>query len=87
MLFKRMSISILITIVFLMAILNASVGCKTTSPIIIYEPPILDVSDDMTIRQYLYESQKWGIDISAYIKELLNQIEHKVPYVDLRRGK
>jgi hypothetical protein len=27
----------------------------------------------------------WGVDIVAYVKELINQIENKAPYIDLRK--
>jgi len=61
-------------------------SCKTIEPIIIYEVPVCDVSSDMTLESYLQNTAQWSVKIRAYIEELINQIIHKNPYVDLRLG-
>lgn len=60
------------------------VSCYTPpTPIIIYPKPDIDVSTDMTIQNYLHMSTKYAIDTEDYIDELINQIKHKVPYIEL----
>lgn len=54
------------------------------TPVIIRQIPQADVSSDMTIDEYMQSSTQWAVEITTYIKELINQIRHKVPYIDLR---
>ena len=72
----------------LVVILTISlISCYSTpTPIIIRSIPQADVSSDMTIDEYMRSSTQWAVEVTAYIKELINQIRHKVPYVDLRKG-
>ena len=44
------------------------------------------VYKDMSIDEYMNSSTQWAVEITAYVKELINQIKHKVPYIDLRKG-
>ena len=39
---------------------------------------------DMTVDEYMRSSTEWAVEITAYIKELINQITHKASYIDLR---
>lgn len=60
-------------------------GCYTApTPVIIRDIPRADVSADMTIEDYMQTSTTWAVQITAYVKELINQVIHKVPFVDLR---
>jgi hypothetical protein len=72
----------------LLAILltSALVGCYSApTPVIIRQIPQADVSSDMSIDEYMQSSTQWAVEVTAYIKELINQIRHKVPYIDLRK--
>lgn len=63
----------------------ALIGCYSApTPIIIRSIPQADVSSDMSIDEYMHSSTQWAVEITAYVKELINQIKHKVPYIDLR---
>lgn len=62
-------------------------SCRSITPVIIREPPKPNVQEGMTVEEYLYESTKYRIEVEAYIAELLSQIEHKVPFIDLRGAK
>lgn len=59
-------------------------SCKTLTPVIINEPPKIDIKDDMSEEELNYKIDSWAINIKAYIKELITQIKNKVPYIDLR---
>lgn len=59
-------------------------SCKSITPIVIKEPPRAEMREGMTVDEYLYESTRYKIEVEAYIAELLGQIKHKVPYIDLR---
>lgn len=59
-------------------------SCKSITPIVIKPPPEAEMREGMTVEEYLYESTKYRIEVEAYIAELLGQIKHKVPYIDLR---
>jgi hypothetical protein len=64
----------------------ALIGCYSApTPIIIRSIPQADVSSDMSIDEYMHSSTQWAVEITAYVKELINQIRHKVPYIDLRK--
>ncbi len=55
-------------------------------PIIINDIPTADLSDDMTIQEYMKTSTKLNIDLKTYIDELINQIKYKLKNViDLRK--
>ncbi len=70
---------------FIIILAAALIGCYSTpTPIIIRNIPQADVSADMTIDEYMQSSTQWAVVVTAYIKELINQIRHKVPYIDLR---
>lgn len=58
-------------------------SCHST-PIILRPIPTIDLSDDLTIHEYLNNSTVWGVEITAYIKELINQIKHKTNYIELK---
>lgn len=61
------------------------VSCYSApTPVIIRQIPQADVSSDMTVDEYMQSSTQWAVEITAYVKELINQIRHKVPYIDLR---
>lgn len=68
-------------IVFVLAVLPS---CKTITPVIIYDVPKADLSDDMSLDQYLRNTADWAVKARGYIEELLNQITHKVPFIDAR---
>lgn len=73
--------------IFVGIVMFALVSCYSTpTPIIIRQIPQADVSADMSIDEYMRSSTEWAVQITAYVKELINQIRHKVPYVDLRKG-
>jgi hypothetical protein len=70
---------------FTIVIAAALIGCYSApTPIIIRSIPTADVSSDMSIDEYMKSSTQWAVEVTAYIKELINQIRHKVPYIDLR---
>lgn len=70
---------------FIIILAAALIGCHSTpTPIIIRSIPQADVSSDMTVDEYMQSSTQWAVEVTAYIKELINQIRHKVPYIDLR---
>ncbi len=76
---KRLAIMLILTI--------SLIGCYSSpTPIIIRSIPQADVSSDMTVDEYMQSSTQWAVEITAYIKELINQIRHKVPYIDLRKN-
>lgn len=71
---------------FIIILAAALIGCYSApTPIIIRSIPQADVSADMTIDEYMHSSTQWAVEITAYIKELINQIVHKSPYIDLRK--
>ena len=73
--------------IFVGIVLFALVSCYSApTPVVIRQIPQADVSADMTIDEYMRSSTQWAVEVTAYIKELINQIKHKVPYVDLRKG-
>ena len=70
---------------FIIILAAALIGCYSApTPIIIRSIPQADVSSDMSIDEYMQSSTQWAVEVTAYIKELINQIKHKVPYIDLR---
>jgi hypothetical protein len=74
----------------LLAILltSALISCYSApTPIVIRQIPQADVSADMTIDEYMKSSTEWGVKITSYVKELINQIIHKANYIDLRSDK
>ena len=71
---------------FIIILAAAFIGCYSApTPIIIRQIPQADVSADMTVDEYMHSSTVWAVEVTAYIKELINQIRHKVPYIDLRK--
>lgn len=66
-------------------IILAITSCKTITPIIIRDVPEIEIQEDMTLEEYLVESQTWGVMIKTYVNELINQIIYKVPHTDLRK--
>lgn len=71
---------------FIIILAAALIGCYSApTPIVIRQIPQADVSADMTIDEYMQSSTQWAVEVTAYIKELINQILHKVPYIDLRK--
>lgn len=71
---------------FTIIIAAALIGCYSApTPVIIRQIPQADVSADMTIDEYMNSSTQWAVEITAYVKELINQIRHKVPCIDLRK--
>ena len=72
---------------FTIIIAAALISCYSApTPVIIRQIPQADVSSDMSIDEYMQISTQWAVEITAYVKELINQIRHKVPYIDLRKG-
>ena len=71
---------------FIIILAAALIGCYSApTPIIIRDIPTADVSDDMSVEEYMRSSTEWAVQITAYVKELINQIKHKSPYIDLRK--
>lgn len=71
---------------FIIILTLALIGCYSApTPIVIRQIPQADVSSDMSIDEYMQSSTQWAVEITAYIKELINQVRHKVPYIDLRK--
>ena len=67
-------------------ILFALISCQSSpTPIVIYQPPTLVINEDMSTDEVNKLVTTWGVDIVAYVKELINQIENKAPYIDLRK--
>lgn len=60
---------------------------SSPTPIIIYDIPTVDIRADMSTDEINKNVTTWGVKISSYLQELLNQITHKVPYIDLRKDK
>jgi hypothetical protein len=61
-------------------------SCKTCeSAIIIRDIPIVDVSDDMTVHEYMQATSAAIIDYRAYILDLIVQIQANHKYIDLRK--
>jgi hypothetical protein len=52
---------------------------------VIYEVPVADLSTDMTIESYMRETTLWAIEIQAWVDEMINQVVHSVPHVDMRK--
>lgn len=71
-------------VIFIGIILILSSCVSSPSPIVIYKMPTIDISDDITIEQYLHSSTEYGINMTNYTLELINQIINKVPYIDCR---
>lgn len=69
-------------IIFIIGTCSSCYSAPT--PIVIRRIPQADVSADMTIDEYMHSSTQWAVEITSYIKELINQIKHKVPFIDLR---
>lgn len=68
-----------------LGLLFTYVGCYSApTPIIIRPLPelTLDVTND---EAYIRESSKMVVKLGAYIEEMINQIQHKVPHIDLRK--
>lgn len=73
---------------FIFIIFLLILSCQSTpTPVIIYRVPKPELTDDMSIEEYLRESTSYVIKLRSYIDELINQIIHKVPYIDLREEK
>jgi len=67
-------------------VLGTLISCQSSpTPIVIYQPPTLVISEDMSTDEVNKLVTTWGVDIVAYVKELINQIENKAPYLDLRK--
>lgn len=72
---------------FIIILAAALISCYSApTPVIIRQIPQADVSSDMSVDEYMQSSTSWAVEITAYIKELINQIRHKVPYIDLRKS-
>lgn len=72
--------------IFTYALIALLISCQSSpTPIVIYQPPTLVISEDMSTDEVNKLVTTWGVDIVAYVKELINQIENKVPYIDLRK--
>jgi len=72
---------------FIIILATALISCYSApTPVVIRQMPQADVSADMTIDEYMQSSTQWAVEITAYVKELINQIVHKSPYIDLREG-
>lgn len=70
---------------FIVILTAALISCYSApTPVIIRQIPQADVSSDMSIDEYMQSSTQWAVEITAYVRELINQIKHKVPYIDLR---
>jgi len=73
---------------FLLSVIMFCLSCASApSPILIYDIPKADVSDDMTVEDYVKVSTEYAVNMKSYIDELINQILHKANYIDLRKGK
>ena len=69
-------------------LLLTTLSCQTTkpieyTPIIIWNEPVLDISDDSDIEQDFETLTIWAIKIKAYVDELINQIKNKAPYFEV----
>lgn len=72
--------------IFTYALIAFFISCQSSpTPIVIYQPPTLVISEDMSTDEVNKLVTTWGVDIVAYVKELINQIENKAPYIDLRK--
>lgn len=70
---------------FIIILTSALIGCYSApTPIVIRQIPQADVSSDMSVEEYMRSSTEWAVEITAYVRELINQIRYKVPYIDLR---
>lgn len=68
------------------SVLGTLISCQSSpTPIVIYQPPTLVISEDMSADEVTKLVTTWGVDIVTYVKELINQIENKAPYIDLRK--
>lgn len=75
----------LIIIILILTLILSCVTIKPNNdPVIIREIPTVDVTDDMTLEAYLYNTTKFQIDIVAYVKELIAQIKLKCQNIDIR---
>jgi len=71
---------------YALIVLGTLISCQSSpTPIVIYQPPTLVISEDMSTDEVNKLVTTWGVDIVAYVKELINQIENKAPYLDLRK--
>lgn len=59
------------------------------TPLVLKPIPGIDLTDDikgtLTKKKLDSKIRQWAIDISDYLLELINQIEYRVPYIDLRK--
>jgi hypothetical protein len=67
-------------------ILLCLLSCATLNePVIIEQIPKADLSEDMTIEEYIKTSTKLNIDLKTYIDNLILQIKSKIKnIIDLR---
>ena len=73
--------------IFTYALIALLISCQSSpTPIVIYQPPTLVISEDMSTDEVNKLVTTWGVDIVAYVKELINQIENKAPCIDLRKA-
>lgn len=79
------AIFLLLTIILLFVVTALFTNCHTNEPIIIYNIPTVDVSDDMTLESYLQETTKGRVELLRYVKELVNQILFKCNHIDMRK--
>ena len=65
-----------------------SFSCQTVrpnnDPIIIKDIPICDVSDDMSLQQYLHNTAEFQIEITKYVKDLIAQVKLRCVNIDIR---
>lgn len=72
--------------IMIVMLVAALMSCATLNePIIIEKVPKADLSEDMTIEEYIKTSTKLNIDLKTYIDNLILQIKSKIKnIIDLR---
>lgn len=76
-----------ICIVISLVALYMQMGCKSNSPVIVYEIPRVNIELTDDILTFMQKSTTWAVNINAWIDEIINQILFKVPHIDLRKNK
>lgn len=71
---------------FIIAALISLCVCCTSGPTPIIIRPLPTLEMDVTSDEaYIRASAANVVKLGAYVEELINQVVHKVPYIDLRK--
>lgn len=84
---KRNRIIVIICMLILVLFILTASMCESgprNVPVIIKDIPEMDLSDDMTLKEWMDGNVFLRAELLKYIKELIVQVKGKCNYIDLR---